>query len=362
MGTDTKYDKPLRMKNTLIISLLVTKMGKRNCCLNINFTWEMSAIRTSSDPLTVSPACNDGTTLDPESPPETKRSTAEETSNPSPRISDKLTNPNSDDESITISFLFSNVLEDNPMSMTPDNIIRACKAYLKKNLQHLCRDQQKQIVNSLKKLAISAATLSTHFNQAPPIVHANTTCISHVQCDGKNLVLFHNNFLTTMLSRRQWSNLLKITTLSGIQKNVLQNFMSITDDKILLAKASSSAQENTSTINIVRQSNTLEMEWLCSITPSASTSGSAESVIHNKLQQFNNPPAKFKELQFNVAAFSDYIVNCVKELEAAGGKDKQAPDKLTKALTTSPCAEFNSNICSHCSACCTNSTPLDIDT
>eukprot|EP00957_Ditylum_brightwellii_P080613 6130987-Ditylum_brightwellii.AAC.1 len=40
MGTDTKYDKSLRLKNTIIISLLVTKMGKRNCCLNIHFTWE----------------------------------------------------------------------------------------------------------------------------------------------------------------------------------------------------------------------------------------------------------------------------------------------------------------------------------
>eukprot|EP00957_Ditylum_brightwellii_P095389 7266003-Ditylum_brightwellii.AAC.1 len=35
--------------------------------------------------------------------------------------------------------------------------------------------------------------------------------------------------------------------------------------------------------------------------------GSAESIICNKLQQPYNLPVKFKELQFNVAAFSNYI-------------------------------------------------------
>eukprot|EP00957_Ditylum_brightwellii_P054897 4160978-Ditylum_brightwellii.AAC.1 len=164
-----------------------------------------------------------------------------------------------------------------------------------------------------------------------------------------------------------------------MQKNVLRDFMSITDDKILLAKAFHYAQENTATINMYmsiwslfdKKSKTLIQSkaeqhardgialfyyTLCKCT------GSAESSVCNKLQQLNNLPAKFKELQFNVVAFSNYVVNCIEEIEAAGGKDKQDPDKLIEALMTSPSAKFNSNIRSHCSTCRTNSIPLNIDT
>eukprot|EP00957_Ditylum_brightwellii_P138929 10590106-Ditylum_brightwellii.AAC.1 len=52
----------------------------------------------------------------------------------------------------------------------------------------------------------------------------------------------------------------------------------------------------------------------------------------------------------------------MKTLKSTGGKDNQAPKNLIEALTTSPSKEFNSNIFSHCLACCANRTLLNIDT
>eukprot|EP00957_Ditylum_brightwellii_P084213 6403401-Ditylum_brightwellii.AAC.1 len=82
----------------------------------------------------------------------------------------------------------------------------------------------------------------------------------------------------------------------------------------------------------------------------------------DQLQQLNGLPAKFKSYQYNIASFCNYVINCVKMLKSARGKDNQAPEKLVEALTTLPSTEFNSNIHSHHSACCTNSTLLNINT
>eukprot|EP00957_Ditylum_brightwellii_P005947 450858-Ditylum_brightwellii.AAC.1 len=233
--------------------------------------------------------------------------------------------------------------------MTPEDIILACKAHLKKKLQRLCRTQRKRIIRTLEKLAISAATLSVHFDQAPPVVHADTAVtrltspltsitttnttdycqdhfdqqhISHTQFDGKNLIPFRNDFLTTMLLRHQWSNLIQITAKSGAQKNVLHDFMSITEDNIQLAKASHSAQENTAAFNMyvslwslfdkkvkmLMQSKAeqhtgdglaLLYYTLCKYTVSA------ETIICNQLQQLHGLPTKFKEYQYNVTMFCD---------------------------------------------------------
>eukprot|EP00957_Ditylum_brightwellii_P002932 224072-Ditylum_brightwellii.AAC.1 len=132
-----------------------------------------------------------------------------------------------------------------------------------------------------------------------------------------------------------------------MQKNILQDFMSITDNKILLAKVSCSSQENTAAINMYMSLWSLFDKKVKTLMQSKAEqhskdgialfyytlckyNRSAESAIHNKLQQLNNLTAKFKELQFNVAAFSEYIANCIKELEAAGDKDKQAQKNSSK--------------------------------
>eukprot|EP00957_Ditylum_brightwellii_P125750 9586006-Ditylum_brightwellii.AAC.1 len=68
--------------------------------------------------------------------------------------------------------------------------------------------------------------------------------------DGKNLILFCNNFLTATLSCRQWSNLIQITTKSGARKNLLQDFALISEDDIHLTKANHMAQDTSAAINM----------------------------------------------------------------------------------------------------------------
>eukprot|EP00957_Ditylum_brightwellii_P155975 11871914-Ditylum_brightwellii.AAC.1 len=63
--------------------------------------------------------------------------------------------------------------------------------------------------------------------------------------------------------------------------------------------------------------------------------GSTESIIQDQLQQLNGLAAKFKSFQYNVSTFCNYITNCVRTLEPAGGKDNQAPEKFVEALTIS---------------------------
>eukprot|EP00957_Ditylum_brightwellii_P079632 6055592-Ditylum_brightwellii.AAC.1 len=81
----------------------------------------------------------------------------------------------------------------------------------------------------------------------------------------------------------------------------------------------------------------------------------------DQLLHLNRLPNKFKGFQYSMSSFCDDVVTCIKTLEAAGGQDTQTQEKLVETLTTSPSTKFNSDIRSHCSACCANSTPLDID-
>eukprot|EP00957_Ditylum_brightwellii_P194731 14833299-Ditylum_brightwellii.AAC.1 len=80
--------------------------------------------------------------------------------------------------------------------------------------------------------------------------HFDQQRISNSQFDGKNLALFRNNFLTATLSRRQWSDLIQITTKTGACKNILRDFVSISEDDIRVAKASRLPQDTTAAVNM----------------------------------------------------------------------------------------------------------------
>eukprot|EP00957_Ditylum_brightwellii_P205430 15343851-Ditylum_brightwellii.AAC.2 len=110
----------------------------------------------------------------------------------------------------------------------------------------------------------------------------------------------------------------------GARKNVLHNFMSISEEDIQLAKAACTTQDNSATINMY--------VTLWSKFDKRKYMGSAESVIYDQLQQLNGLLAKFKGFQYNIALFCNYAVNCVKTLESARGKDNQAPIFFVKAL------------------------------
>eukprot|EP00957_Ditylum_brightwellii_P002227 171149-Ditylum_brightwellii.AAC.1 len=155
--------------------------------------------------------------------------------------------------------------------------------------------------------------------------------------------------------------------------------MSISEDDILLAKASCMAQGNTAAINMfVASWSTFDRKVKTSMQSKAEKysgdgitliyhtvykyTGSTKSVIRDHLQQLNGLPAKFKNYQYNIMSICDYVVNCIRTLKSAGGKDAQAPKELVEALTISPSAEFNSIIHSHQSACQANNKDLDIDT
>eukprot|EP00957_Ditylum_brightwellii_P116213 8864499-Ditylum_brightwellii.AAC.1 len=113
--------------------------------------------------------------------------------------------------------------------------------------------------------------VSAHFSRTPPMVlagsvltvttltsanndyrcnHFDQQCISNSQFDGKNLVLFRNNFLTATLYRHQWLDLIQITTKTGACKNILCDFISISEDVNRVAKASRSPQGTTAAVNM----------------------------------------------------------------------------------------------------------------
>eukprot|EP00957_Ditylum_brightwellii_P010124 764828-Ditylum_brightwellii.AAC.1 len=142
----------------------------------------------------------------------------------SPGIPTTSGNIDSDTELVTRTLLYMEVLESleaDPSSMTKDGAIAARKKYLAKQLTYICGAQRKYIMHTLKQFAKAANMVSAHFSHTPPMVlagstssittltstnddycrnHFNQQRISNTQFDGKNLVLFRNNFLTTTLS------------------------------------------------------------------------------------------------------------------------------------------------------------------
>eukprot|EP00957_Ditylum_brightwellii_P194578 14820935-Ditylum_brightwellii.AAC.1 len=260
--------------------------------------------------------------------------------------------------------------------ISKDDLLQQCKAYSKKKLHHLKRDQHRCIECALEHLIKSTAMIMMHIIRTQQMIcigstvswfslsrtsetgqddykhaHFDQQRMLHHPFDGKNLVSFCNDILVTSLMCHNWTKVINITTTKNTKKNVIRDFMLITEDYITLTKATQSTSEESATMNMYMMSwSTFDKKVMTSMqskeekySPHGLTllyfmlqtyTGSTETIIRDQLQWLNDLTAKFKSYNYNISSFSDYVDNFIKTLESASGTDKQAPEKSLEALTS----------------------------
>eukprot|EP00957_Ditylum_brightwellii_P139907 10661215-Ditylum_brightwellii.AAC.1 len=176
----------------------------------------------------------------------------------------------------------------------------------------------------------------------------------------KQLQIFKHDFKVATHSRASWKSITTIPTPSG-NKDLLTNFMQITEGDIKLSKANRNSDQNRAATNmyiLLLKSLARPVKTAMQVHANSHNTdvpallhhllrqytGTAESVICDQQLCLNNLSNKLPDLKFGVDKFCNYATETLKTLRNTGGDDKQAALKLYEALVTTKNDSFNSEI------------------